>query len=349
MGIFVPSVNITATIESLSLNVGIHEPRADNPVSDWNHVYITYCTGDIFLGNNVKDYGEETGVFHHKGAANTRAVMEWVYAQVESPDKVLTTGSSAGALGSMIWAPHIMNHYNEADHDYFGDSFVGILTDVQWDGGHENWKMAGAFPDFVPGMKEIAQGSYRPNLGAEILLANAKWKPTASFAQYTSNADAVQVLFYLIGYGTADWTELMRGQMEKIGSSGTVNTHWYIAGGDAHCSLIYEDFYTIESEGVMLHDYFGDVLDRSKASSLKNVDCAVNGKCTDSVAPTMGATTVALAAQSSNSTTTATTTVIDYQHAVAAFEKWIASTQEVGAPKVGFGAYSAHLRGKKSR
>jgi hypothetical protein len=331
MEIYTPNVNATATLETLNQQLGIHKEISKNPVSEWNHVYINYCTGDIFLGDNVKDYGDDTGVIHHTGAANTRKVMEWVHKQVPSPEKVLTTGSSAGSLGSMIWAPHVMNHYEEAQHDYFGDSFVGVLTDIQWDGGRQNWKMAGAFAKFVPGMKEIGEGPYRDNLGADIIISNAKWKRSANFAHYTSNADAVQTLFYLLGYGTGDWTELMRGEVEKMAASSTDNIHFYIAPGDAHCSLIFDDFYTIKSEGVLLSTFFDEVIDKSKWSSLKNIDCAVNDKCTiPAVAAADSSATAAFKKTQSNITAAATGKQAQppYQQTVLAFEKWIASISD---------------------
>lgn len=48
-----------------------------NPFRDWYHVYISYCTADLHLGDNVATYTGPDGELkvNHKGAVNTRAAL----------------------------------------------------------------------------------------------------------------------------------------------------------------------------------------------------------------------------------------------------------------------------------
>src|SRR5262249_15846727 len=62
-----------------------------NPVKDYNQVFVPYCTGDIHSGDNVVTYtsegpvdggtgagGTDSITFHHNGHRNTLAVIDWM-------------------------------------------------------------------------------------------------------------------------------------------------------------------------------------------------------------------------------------------------------------------------------
>ncbi|MBW2525486.1 MAG: hypothetical protein JRI23_14970 [Deltaproteobacteria bacterium] len=87
-------------------NVGIHDKDdPDNPVADWHHVIVSYCTGDLHWGSEDVPYGSRT--FYHRGATNVRAVLQWLGEQVWAPEQILVIGHSAGAYGSILWAPWV--------------------------------------------------------------------------------------------------------------------------------------------------------------------------------------------------------------------------------------------------
>ena len=87
---------------------GIYDrARLENPVRDWTHVVIPYCTGDIHWGDARVTYQKESGQqipIAHKGAVNARAVLDWVQQNLTSPDKILVTGCSR-SYGSIYWTP----------------------------------------------------------------------------------------------------------------------------------------------------------------------------------------------------------------------------------------------------
>lgn len=91
---------------------GIHTPlllrgSPDNPIPDWNQIFIPYCTGDIHSGNNVAVYEDPTGVgapitYHHNGHANVSAVIDWIHENFPSIPRMFVTGCSAGGVGSEV-------------------------------------------------------------------------------------------------------------------------------------------------------------------------------------------------------------------------------------------------------
>ena len=50
----------------------------DNPVGDWYHVFVSYCTADIHLGDSVETYDTGDGeiTINHSGQNNVDAVLE---------------------------------------------------------------------------------------------------------------------------------------------------------------------------------------------------------------------------------------------------------------------------------
>ena len=72
-------------------------------MADASFIYFPYCTGDVFTGSHLADYGKYT--IHHDGAANIRKSMTYLkeqnffdFGQVR---KLVQYGSSAGAIGAI--------------------------------------------------------------------------------------------------------------------------------------------------------------------------------------------------------------------------------------------------------
>lgn len=69
-----------------------------NPVRDWNMIYVPYCSGDIYAGDNDVSLGGTLRHFH--GFTNiTRFLEHWV-PTFANASTVLVTGISAGGFGA---------------------------------------------------------------------------------------------------------------------------------------------------------------------------------------------------------------------------------------------------------
>jgi hypothetical protein len=77
---------------------------SDNPLSDWNMIFVAYCTGDVHSGSKVADYvgpNGETLTYRHVGHDNTAAIIEWAKPRFTDIPKLLVTGYSAGGIGGL--------------------------------------------------------------------------------------------------------------------------------------------------------------------------------------------------------------------------------------------------------
>lgn len=79
---------------------------ANNPeTQDWNMVYVPYCTGDVYAGDQTITYESDDGKqleWNHNGLKNMRAVVAWLRDNMQSPHRMLLTGCSAGGVGALV-------------------------------------------------------------------------------------------------------------------------------------------------------------------------------------------------------------------------------------------------------
>jgi hypothetical protein len=76
-----------------------------NPLKDWNMVFVPYCTGDVHTGSKVASYDNPDGgaplSYRHVGHDNTTAIIAWLKTQFSNVPKLLVTGYSAGGIGAL--------------------------------------------------------------------------------------------------------------------------------------------------------------------------------------------------------------------------------------------------------
>ncbi|MCG8473056.1 MAG: pectinacetylesterase family protein [Desulfobacterales bacterium] len=78
----------------------------------WNIIFVPYCTGDIFIGDNAKTYVDpddpsKTLTWHHNGFKNTMGILDWMKngpfkKRFKNIPKLMVTGCSAGGAGSIL-------------------------------------------------------------------------------------------------------------------------------------------------------------------------------------------------------------------------------------------------------
>ena len=91
-----------------SLSNGVFSRTAENPMSDWNFVFMPYCSGDLHIGNDPESYRN----FAYLGYSNTTKMMQRIIPTFAGAGKVVVTGSSAGAFGALGNFPQIADGFD---------------------------------------------------------------------------------------------------------------------------------------------------------------------------------------------------------------------------------------------
>ncbi len=266
----------------------------DNPIADYNIVFVPVCTGDIHTGDAVVTYDvpkEALGVdfdqitVNFKGFVNAQAVLEWTYENFMAPEQVFVAGCSAGGYGATHNGPYIMQHYADTPVVHFSDAAAGVIA-RGWTGLGE-WNIDATIPRFLPGLEETTAASYRVN---SLYQGMAKLFPNNTLSQYNSFLDGVQIFFYAFQEGVnialeenADqaavfggrWASAMRSSI--VGLDATIpNFDYYMAGGGLHCITESANFFTYTVDGVRFVDWLAGLLDGTSG----DVACDISaGEC----------------------------------------------------------------------
>jgi hypothetical protein len=253
--------------------------NADNPFKDWFFVFVPYCTADVHWGDTTHTYtvGDTDTEIHHKGFVNVSAVLDWIEANFEEPEKILVSGCSAGSYGSVMGAPHVHALYPDVPLYQLGDAGAGVITEDFFEDSFSNWGAVQNLPDWIPAL----QVPWAELTMAKIYIALADYYSSDRWSQYNTAYDESQIFFYAAMGGTAaDWTDLMLASIQEI-QDGAANFHSYTAPGEIHCITGDDIFYTREVEGVLFSDWVEDLVSDDEAwDDVMCTDCE-----TDPLAP----------------------------------------------------------------
>jgi hypothetical protein len=237
--------------------------RPDNPVHDWNIVYIPYCTGDLHAGSSTRTYFNvgnpvfplpQTFDIQHRGFDNFMVVLDWMEKNIEKqPSKVLVTGSSAGGYGAAANFPWIQRAYPKARTFVIADASQGVTTRAFDAGtpGRGSWNMQ---------LAPWALGNDAASVsGPELLRVAARNLPDVNVAQFTTALDSVQIQFYGVmktyyapggscPNPAIDWYQQMSGTLASYALD-LPNFRHYVAAGEYHTIMRSPNFYTENSSG----------------------------------------------------------------------------------------------------
>ena len=251
-----------------------------NPFRDWYHVYVSYCTADLHLGNNLATYtGPDSELsVNHKGAVNARAALRWVFDNFSAPETIFVTGIRAGAYASIAWLPEIADEYPDADIYQLGDSGAGVVTDTFFTGDAANWRIEDALPDLSEPVV------LDENALTNLYTAVGQSYPDAVLSQYNSLLDGTQIGFYGLMRGvfpptpklSLEWSQKMTSSLAAI-SAGTDVFRAYVStfdvnndpsDGTSHVILNRPEFYTLTTGGVRFTDWLSRLVKGNRVESV---------------------------------------------------------------------------------
>jgi len=246
----------------------------NNPIKDWNIVFVSYCTGDIHFGDSTQAYhfGPNTYPIEHKGWANARTAEKWAREHFLNPDEVFVTGSSAGAYGAFFNAP--LHHFvwPESKFTVLADAGNGIITPAFLTGGPAGgfpaWNFVSHLPTNIPGVEEsITDGTGIPAYTKAV----ADFFPDTAWGHYSSSYDGGtggQTGFYNVMKNntnnatvaaaewpkwweeSCEWNDIMRQQAIATAADIPSNYRYYIGAGSRHTMYGSNKVYTDTQGGV---------------------------------------------------------------------------------------------------
>ena len=176
------------------------DANAQNPLKDWNAVYIPYCTGDVHFG--TRRNATVPGVTQPQqfvGHLNTQKFVGRIVPTFKDKvDYVLLLGVSAGSFGAALNFSMFQDSFGSVKVDAlldsgppFADQYMPVCMQKRW---RDTWGLNDSLP---PDCAECRS----PDGGELINFANflIKKHPNARLAMISSMQDEVIRLFFSMG------------------------------------------------------------------------------------------------------------------------------------------------------
>jgi len=174
-----------------------------NPFKDWNHVFIPYCSGDIFGGNAMSGFGGRVQI----GYKNLGEFLKRIVPTFAHASQVALVGSSAGGFGAAVNFDRAQTWFGTIPVTLIDDSGPPMrdmyLTPCLQQETRDIWKIGDSLPADCAACNGPDGGGFAnlaPYLGRKY--------PNNRFALVASKQDAIIRFFYGFGYPTCSSTPM---------------------------------------------------------------------------------------------------------------------------------------------
>lgn len=231
-----------------------------NPLADWDIVYLPYCDGSVFTGDNdVPDANFPFGpVRFHRGLRNVTAGIDLAKAMFPHKARVMVAGSSAGGVGAASLTPFLARFAwgNTTKLMVFNDAgpiAINLDETAAIEARAEDWQFGQFYPSSCTQCDAEGQGT-----------GIVHWRldndSTIREAFYSTDGDATNRFF--INVPTQEqYRELIVTEHGMLNAAHPDRYKQFIrSGDDEHTALQRPTFYLGEADGVFLDTWTGDFL-----------------------------------------------------------------------------------------
>ncbi len=237
-----------------------------NPIGDWSVVYMPYCDGSVFSGDNdVFDpaFGLAIGVPQamvrfHRGLRNVTAGIDLAKATFPHASRIMLAGSSAGGVGAAGFVPFLVRfaYGNTKKLTVFNDAgpvAINLFDVANILARSADWQFGQFYPASCTECDVLGQGT-------KII----KWRldndSTIREAFYSTDGDLTN-RFFLSVPTQVQYRNLIVTEHGLLHDAHPDRYKRYIrSGDDSHTALQTPLFYVGEANGVPLHEWTGDFL-----------------------------------------------------------------------------------------
>jgi hypothetical protein len=240
----------------------------DNPFADYSIVYMPYCDGSVFSGDNdVFDpaFGEAIGVpsavvRFHRGLRNQSAGMDLAKATFPNAHRITLAGSSAGGVGVAGFSPFLARflYGNQVKLTVFNDAGP-VTVNLEATGDIAARAADWQFGQFYP--ESCTECSDEGQAGTAII----KWRldndSTIREAFYETDGDLTNRFFLGLLADPAGFRDLVVTEHGQLNAAHPDRYKRFIVAGDtSHTALQTPLFYTQDANGVLLNEWTDDFL-----------------------------------------------------------------------------------------
>ncbi len=266
-------------------NVGVFDrTNADNPVKDWNYVFVPYCTGDSHIGTNANGtISGVAGTQQFVGRLDMEAYLNRIVPTFKDATEVVLTGVSAGGFGAASNEYLVQRAFGTIPVAMIDDSgppmsdkYIPTCLQKLW---RTTWGLDGSV------LKDCGSACSNPDdyeldFTKFVTESTTKAGINTHVGLLDSNDDGVITLFY--GYGQNNCTGSLATPVPAATyDQGLDDFRTYIEGitpnfstfyppGTTHTWLASATFYTETVSNVRIVDWFKNIVVGGPAQQIGN-------------------------------------------------------------------------------
>ena len=234
---------------------------ADNPFADYSILYMPYCDGSVFSGDNdVVDASFPFGaVRFHRGLRNQTAGMDLAKATFPHARRITLAGSSAGGVGVAGFSPFLARfiYGNRVKLTVFNDAgpvTVNLDATDDIEARAADWQFGQFYPESCTECSDMGQAT-----------AVIQWRldndSTIREAFYETDSDLTNRFFLgLLGDQPAFRELVVTGHGPLNAAHPNRYKRFIVAGDTSHTALQSPLFYSQDADGVLLNEWTQDFL-----------------------------------------------------------------------------------------
>ncbi|MFO0755209.1 MAG: pectin acetylesterase-family hydrolase [Byssovorax sp.] len=252
-------------------NTGVFNAgNADNPVKDWNAVYVPYCTADIHGGDAPDTNVPLEPAFQHQdfvGYENVGLYLRRLVPTFPDLEQVLLTGISAGGFGAAYNYDRVATAFCPTQVALIDDSGPPMSDTYLAPCLQKKWKTLWDLDKTLPAGCPACIGPDGGGIVNYVPYLQQRW-PDAPMGLISATHDSVISAFF--GYGSQGCTASTplsaatyeAGLADLRDNYLAASPRWgtYYIDSSSHTWLLGPGFYTTTVKGKRLVDWFGDVL-----------------------------------------------------------------------------------------
>ena len=221
--------------------VGILDPALEgNPLADWDVAYLPYCDGSLFAGDVDRNLpssllgdGSE-GPSYQRGLQNLTSALDVAAAEFPDPERIVLTGISGGAFGTIVALPLVRFYYPDAEILVFNDSGIGVAKEGDTEFVEttllEGWNASNMIPESCPDCTSNGHVT-------RLLEYQLETDPNVTMSALSFSEDFVIATTFLM-VPAEDFTASLLAETGRITSNYPDRYRRFIAAGNAHTTLL---------------------------------------------------------------------------------------------------------------
>jgi Pectinacetylesterase len=227
-----------------------------NPFKDYNFLFISYCTGDAFVGTKQVSFSDKGKSFtvNQVGFTNTQSALGWAHQNFSNPESIFVIGCSAGVVGSFFNAPYMLEQYPDIPFTLIGDSGGGFI-----DGPVSYLEEAGALdvlPAWLPQyLNLVVNDTIQTRL---FFVIPPLAYPNARFGLLDTLGDSVQSEIIARFNKKLTFKQVLQSNLDSIRAD-VPDFYSYTGPGNYHCITMDPEYYKYTVNGTKLSDWIANL------------------------------------------------------------------------------------------